>query len=156
MNNIKFLVLAFFLCFISACSDKVERVIKGQWIIEEIVFNNEDVLSVLDMNAVFFSEDNSCQLPVNSSIPDDYSNPQIYLLKMKGKWFYQRDDEGYKMKIETNNSMFNGDFKIRFEKDSINIFSMILLSKNLYVRCKRSFSLLDRHQEVYKEIIEPW
>ena len=137
----------FFLCSIflfSSCSTEVENTIQGWWTIDNVYYKNEDVLTSLSSNSIFFKEEN-CQFPsLNNNIS-----------RSNGVWSLINSGNAQILKVTTSDKAFTGNYKVSFEEDQKNkLLKMNLTSETVSIKCTKGLFNFDRNKGLIERLIK--
>lgn len=124
-------ILCSFLLFCS-CKSSVEQKIVGFYSINEMVVNQKSVLTDLAVNTIDFDDSGECMMP-----PLRCSSTQKYRL-VYGTW--NADSVDSTVTIESEHSIFNGVFNVRFEKNYEKKL-LVLILENDGIYCNASKAL---------------
>ncbi len=128
----KLLIIFISLTFVS-CSNEVEDIISGsKWDRRKIFINGYDAFFCFKGSMVSFDRDGTVRLLELNYIEgcDTLDSPAL-----RGKWkIYQKKDKKYYLKITSKqNSVFTGEHRIVFYKDTVNrLLYLNLRSENFY------------------------
>lgn len=131
VNN-KLWIIFILIAFVS-CSNEVEDIINGSsWDKRKIFINGYDAFFCFYYSGISFDRDGTMILMDNNNLEgcDTLDSPA-----RRGKWeIYQKKDKKYYLKITSKqNSVFTGEHRIIFYKDTVNrLLYLNLRSENFY------------------------
>lgn len=109
----------------SACSSDLDKGVTGWGTIDEISYLEENMLSNILGNSINFFDDYTCKLPT-TRIHSRFQETADY-----GNWEILKSEEAnYKLKISSNNKIFNGIYDIRFKKNEKDRMLMMILESD--------------------------
>ncbi len=118
------------LLVLNSCNT-IEDEIQGEWVFDQAYYNNEPVFWDLCTNGMSLSKDGTCDLP-----PLNYDDS-------KGIWKVIKKNNTIILSIETNNEIFNRNFrvsklgKVHYPKKRACLIKMTLLSDSLKLECTK-------------------
>lgn len=135
--------------FFVSCSSIEQKAIEGDWSIDEIHFDQYDIRRCMLVNQIIFRNE-TCVLP-------DFTNCQEHFVdNSMGIWRFEKNDSvPVVLKINSENEVFNGFFKVVFEKDSeLKLFRMTLISETTFISLRKGFFNFDNDIDKFEDIIE--
>lgn len=133
-------ILLFLIMFaLMSCKSKVEKQVMGVWVIDEIVYKDQDIKHQLLSNAITIRKNYVCELPI-INVQDIHSD------KEKGMWEIKTKKAKLYFIIQSTNQLFNGEFEIKKiwkEQDPIShgeFLKMIICNEKMTIRCTRDAS----------------
>lgn len=129
MRRMVFILLNF--SILTSCSTKWENELRGNWIINNIEYKNNNIKGgYLSANVLIFFKDKTCQFP---SLTEAYGT---------GTWELETQNEKGKIYIISEDLIFNGLFNINFNIQSTNngeIHEITLSSETTLINCVKAF-----------------
>lgn len=132
MKKLLLIVPGIFVIFLG-CEKKIEEKLIGCWTIEELYYDNKNVMTYFYSHAIIVKKD-SCELPI-------FDWNQRHTSKEYGLWsVHSKNNKNY-FKIKTENSFFNDTYEIiKIWKDCNDngcLYRMTLRSDSTYMNCVR-------------------
>lgn len=125
MKNILFL-LCLFLLF-QSCSNKLYERVEGIWSIDEMYYQEENIMFNFLSNIIIFKEEGVCSLPIV------YRNDPE-----RGSWEVHKKDRIAYLNVQSKNEFFAKQYVVNFERDpKARVLRMILVSGDLYIKCTK-------------------
>lgn len=129
MRKLIFFILN--LSILSSCNTKLENELRGNWIINNIEYNNSDIKSgYLSANILTFLKDETCQFP---SFTEAYGT---------GKWDLEPGPSTAILYIDSEDPIFNGMFNIIFKVQNTangEIHEITLSNETTLIKCVKAF-----------------
>lgn len=126
MKLTQFVISACILMIICSCN-KGDKVLSGTWAIDKIGINKLDIKSNLSVNAIKFSSDHHCELP----LVDGEGSQQ-------GTWKIEKDDDNTYLIITSGNSLLADKYLFFFFKDpKTKLQRMIMMSFKTELICSK-------------------
>ncbi len=132
------IILATFTFSSCAKSSTIENVLLGQYSTVEVEYNGSSLVHNIHLHIIEFYKNGSLKLPAVYKLNDEI----VTNLTQEGRWFVSRNNNVYKLSIESDNNYFAGDFIMQFKKSPINgDLILILKNEHLYLKGVRDYLL---------------
>lgn len=111
------------------CGDVNRDLLVGTWALEDFTINDEHYEYALLANIVGFDKDGVCHLPITGLDEFNIGNWSIYYI-----------ENDTVLKIDTEGSMFDGEYKLTLKNDpKRNLLIMIMQNDSLYMQSAKVF-----------------
>lgn len=122
------------MCGIGACKNSIlHDAFVGEFIIEGIRYGAYNMKPLLSLNIIEFYPNGNVKLPSVSSYQELKQD-----INVSGKWEVKTLEKEVILRITSNNTYFNGNYKVNFFKEpDRKAFVLYLNSKSLSVKCAK-------------------
>lgn len=142
--RIKYLSYGMILILVLSCSGGLSEkdIVRGNWLIEEVVIDGYDVKNEMGIDAIFFKEDGSCRVP--------------FIEAKNLQWTYMKDQSnGRKLVLENKKDDLEFQFEVVFSLMDNRLLQMELISEDLYVLSSKLLFNPQNHPDFVRELLEP-
>ncbi|MBP7533838.1 MAG: hypothetical protein KA783_05290 [Chitinophagales bacterium] len=131
-----------FLFLFSACEPSLKEGVMGWWVIDNIVYNNQDIIEFLPANSITFENTYFSTWPGIKPNGDT-----CYPFELAWRESINTDGS-YEILVSGDNEIFSRKYSITFEKDTQRkCFVMKMKSDKLYIKCAK-VSLFSRQDKL--------
>jgi hypothetical protein len=125
MKNFRYLLLFLFL---TSCGTRDSDTLIGNWTIDKIEDNGQNLMYTLTSNLISFEKNHSCFGPgqgLNSN--------------HVGKWHLIRKGDIQYIDIKISGNVLNGRYEVKFQNDSVRkLLNMVLFTNRKRIICSKS------------------
>ena len=154
-------IFLFALIFSSCNNEKkiLAKALTGDFIIESMVSNNEELVNNLTINQFSLNENNTLELPKFS---DDLRRQDTLKKRSindftttEGSWNFYKKEDSYYLKLTTSNSSFNGIYRFYFiDFKGRNHFKLVLENEKTKITSGKDYFYYKQNRNLVNKAVK--